>query len=208
VLVRAANAWLLLPTEHASVREDANIAGEPRDRHVRRRRGNSRVDAAAAGGMRRSGRARRIDARIQITGVLERVLNQTVQYATERIQFGRPIGKFQAIQQQLAVLANEVVASRMAVASACAALSGKGLGTAGHDRQDHLWSAAGRAPAIAHQVHGAIGFTREHSLHYATRRLWSWRAEYGSEAQWAAKLGKMAIEHGGDTLWERLTEAA
>jgi acyl-CoA dehydrogenase len=126
VLVRAANAWLLLPTEHASVREDANIAGEPRDRLTfvdavataasTRQPLEGCDDPAALGALMRA---------IQITGVLERVLNQTVQYATERIQFGRPIGKFQAIQQQLAVLANEVVASRMAVASACAALSGK-----------------------------------------------------------------------------------
>ncbi|QWC91111.1 acyl-CoA dehydrogenase family protein [Cupriavidus metallidurans] len=209
VLVRAANAWLLLPTEHASVREDANIAGEPRDRLTfddavataasTRQPLEGCDDPAALGALMRA---------IQITGVLERVLNQTVQYATERIQFGRPIGKFQAIQQQLAVLANEVVASRMAVASACAALSGKDWAQQAMIAKIICGLAAGRAPAIAHQVHGAIGFTREHSLHYATRRLWSWRAEYGSEAQWAAKLGKMAIEHGGDTLWERLTEAA
>ena len=42
--------------------------------------------------------------------------------------------------------------------------------------------AAGIGAAIAHQMHGAIGFTQEHQLHYLTRRLWSWRDEFGNEA--------------------------
>lgn len=209
VLVRADAAWLLMSTEGCEIGRNANIAGEPRDTvtfaDAMAEAASTASPLAAFDNPAPLGALMRA---IQITGVLERVLNQTVQYATERIQFGRPIGKFQAIQQQLAVLANEVVASRMAVATACARLHDADWATHAMVAKVICGLAAGRVPAIAHQVHGAIGFTREHSLHYATRRLWSWRAEYGSEAQWAARLGADAIAHGGGALWERLTEAA
>jgi acyl-CoA dehydrogenase len=65
--------------------------------------------------------------------------------------------------------------------------------------------AAGVAAGIAHQVHGAIGFTYEHSLHFWTRRLWSWRAEFGSESRWAAELGRAVVGRGADALWSDLT---
>jgi len=65
--------------------------------------------------------------------------------------------------------------------------------------------AAGLGAGIAHQVHGAIGFTYEHSLHFATRRLWSWRAEFGSESQWAQVLGRAIAARGANQLWPDLT---
>jgi alkylation response protein AidB-like acyl-CoA dehydrogenase len=65
--------------------------------------------------------------------------------------------------------------------------------------------AAGAVAEIAHQVHGAIGFTEEHSLHYLTRRLWSWRDEFGHEGFWAAELGRRVAEAGPDQLWPLIT---
>jgi acyl-CoA dehydrogenase len=65
--------------------------------------------------------------------------------------------------------------------------------------------AAGVGAGIAHQTHGAIGFTYEHSLHFATRRLWSWRAEFGSESAWARELGRAVAARGADALWSDLT---
>ena len=65
--------------------------------------------------------------------------------------------------------------------------------------------AATRACSIAHQVHGAIGFTREHSLHFATRRLWAWREQFGSDAWWAEALGRAAIAGGAAAFWPALT---
>jgi len=65
--------------------------------------------------------------------------------------------------------------------------------------------AAGIGASIAHQVHGAIGFTYEHALQFATRRLWSWRAEFGGESEWAAELGRSVAERGADALWPHLT---
>ena len=68
-----------------------------------------------------------------------------------------------------------------------------------------IGDAVDRATSIAHQVHGAIGFTYEHSLHFATRRLWAWRSEFGSDAFWAEELGGAALARGADALWPDLT---
>ena len=59
--------------------------------------------------------------------------------------------------------------------------------------------------AIAHQVHGAMGFTREYSLHQSTRRLWAWRDDFGAESVWAMRLGEAAIAGGAGDLWPALT---
>jgi acyl-CoA dehydrogenase len=140
-----------------------------------------------------------------IAGVVESVLRDSVQYANDRVQFGRLIGKFQAIQQSLAVLAGEVTSAQTAVLAACE-LAGV------HPRwfdvavaKVRSGQAAGLGANIGHQVHGAIGFTYEHSLHYATRRMWSWRAEFGADSVWARQLGRQAIQRGSSSFWSDLT---
>ncbi|MFJ4289037.1 acyl-CoA dehydrogenase family protein [Cupriavidus sp. NPDC089707] len=210
VLIRARSGsesvWLLLPTAGCMVEQDVNLAREPRDRLTF-------ADTAAVAAVQdcplgSASAAKALGAvmrAIQMAGVLERVLDQTVRYANERIQFGRPIGKFQAIQQQLAVLANEVVAARMAVSSACAAMATSQWEQQAMVSKVICGQAAGRVAAIAHQVHGAIGFTYEHDLHFSTRRLWAWRAEYGSETCWAREIGERAIRLGGTALWADVT---
>ena len=65
--------------------------------------------------------------------------------------------------------------------------------------------AAGTGAAIAHQVHGAMGFTYEHTLHHSTRRLWGWREEFGNETLWAERLGRMVAAAGADALWPFVT---
>jgi acyl-CoA dehydrogenase len=64
--------------------------------------------------------------------------------------------------------------------------------------------AAGKVAEICHQVHGAMGFTQEHPLHFATRRLWAWRDEFGHEAYWQQRIGMQVCAAGGDALWQRL----
>lgn len=136
----------------------------------------------------------------EMAGALERVLEMTVTYANERVQFGKPIGKQQAIQQQLAILAGQ--------AAACGAAAD--ITGAAFERLDVLPIAAAKARAgeaasiaapIAHQVHGAIGFTDEHRLHFFTRRLWAWRDEFGSQRHWSGVLGRKAIAAGGNGIW-------
>ncbi len=138
----------------------------------------------------------------QMVGALERVRELTVGYAAERRQFGQPLNRFQAVQQQLAELAGEVALAAAAVEVAAADPTPLRVAAA----RVVAGRAAGRASAIAHQVHGAIGFTHEHPLHRFTTRLWRWRDEHGTEAAWAESLGTLLARAGADRVWEALTE--
>lgn len=149
-----------------------------------------------------------------LVGALESSLDLAVAYANERTQFGKAIGKFQAIQQQLAHMAGAIsaarIATQIALQSACQALgapSGARTSLAFDVAVAKICAgeAATLATSVVHQVHGAIGFTQEHSLHYSTRRLWAWRDEFGSDAQWAQALGQAAIDAGGEGFWAGLT---
>ena len=140
----------------------------------------------------------------QIAGALDAALTLAVQYTRERKQFGRPLAAFQAIQQQLAVLAEETAAANMAAAAGFHAL----------DRGDAMFEcaaaklranrAAAIGAAIAHQAHGAMGFTQEYPLQKFTRRLWAWRSEYGNERHWAAEIGARVAAEGADNFWPDL----
>jgi acyl-CoA dehydrogenase len=141
----------------------------------------------------------------QIAGAIERTLTLSIEYANTRKQFGRPIGRFQAVQQLLAKLAAEAAAARSACDVAWATLDeGGDVVTAGMIAKIRASEAARVAAAIAHQVHGAIGVTDEHFLHYVTRRLWEWRQDYGSDVYWSRHLGALARANNGD-LWAFIT---
>ncbi len=132
-----------------------------------------------------------------IAGALQRVLETTLRYANERAQFGKPIGKFQAVQQQLAVLAEQAFAARMAAELACteSALQPQRLRAA--VAKARAAEAAEKAVAIAHAVHGAIGVTAEFDLQLLTRRLQEWRGDHGSASYWQAELGRALVDAKG-----------
>ena len=148
---------------------------------------------------------------MMMVGALESIVEQSVRYANDRVQFGKPIGRNQAIQQPLAQLAGDVVASRMATLVAAADApstrqvhaprAGFGIAVA----KIRCGEAATRGTSIAHQTHGAIGFTYEHPLNFATRRLWAWRDEFGGDTYWARQLGRAAIAAGSAGFWPALT---
>ncbi|MCX7274102.1 MAG: acyl-CoA dehydrogenase [Burkholderiales bacterium] len=146
-----------------------------------------------------------------MVGALERLLEESVRYAGDRVQFGRPIGRNQAIQQSLALLAGDVCSARVAALVACAdAPSSQNRDCSatefsGAVAKIRVGEAATRGTSIAHQVHGAIGFTHEHSLQFATRRLWAWREAHGSDAWWAQRLGEQAIAARGTGFWPAMT---
>ena len=145
---------------------------------------------------------------VMMVGALEWTLAQAVQYAAERVQFGKPIGKYQAIQQNLALVAGDVAAARMAARVAAddfSAADGAAALFSTAVAKVRCGEAATRATGIAHQVHGAIGFTQEHALHFATRRLWAWRDDFGSDAWWAAELGRAAIAARAARFWPAMT---
>ena len=145
-----------------------------------------------------------------LAGALEATLALCVEYANERQQFGRPIGKFQAIQHHLALMAGEVAAARAGADFAAGrlplALSEAAAFTfAAATAKLRTGGAAGQVAALAHQIHGAIGFSHEYHLHALTRRLWAWREEYGAEAYWAEYLGTAVCERGAAALWPFIT---
>lgn len=129
-----------------------------------------------------------------IAGAASRVLKLSLNYAAERQQFGKPIARFQAVQQQLSVLAEEVYAVRMA---AQLALRGNGLAVdprlaaLAKARASQAVSSIG---AIGHMVHGAIGITEEYDLQLYTRRLHDWRLQLGSERYWQQRLGQALLD--------------
>lgn len=142
----------------------------------------------------------------QMTGALVKTLDRTVEYANERKQFGRLIGKLQALQQQMSVQAEYVNYARCAVDTAITHLDSPQEWECIAAAKISAGEAAGKVCHTAHAVHGAIGFTREHLLQMCTRRLWAWRDEYGNEAQWATKLGDLCLGLESGRLWPWLTE--
>jgi alkylation response protein AidB-like acyl-CoA dehydrogenase len=147
---------------------------------------------------------------VQAAGALSTALELTIEYSMERVQFGRAIGKFQALQHSIAAFAGEVAAIN-AAADAAAEVVARApsidheawieIATA----KTRLEEAVNNGAAVAHQVHGAMGFTYEHRLHHLTRRLWSWRDEFGSDVIWARRLGEEVLSWGADELWPRIT---
>jgi len=142
---------------------------------------------------------------LTMAGALERVLDMTVQYAGERTQFGKAIGKFQVIQQNLAVLASQACAASSAADVAAHALAAGDKVLQIAIAKARAGEAAGIACGLAHQIHGAIGFTAEHRLHHFTKLLWSCRDEGGSEAYWNHRIGLQVVRTGADDLWSFLT---
>ncbi len=203
-----------LPAARCRLAPDDNLAGESRD--TVEVEGVSLTDTQVAliatgvtgEGLFRLGALARV---VQMAGALERCLTLAVNYVNERVQFGRPLAKFQAIQHHVATLAGEVSAATVAADAAVRVLAAHGIAEALLEiacAKIRTGEAVGVAAALVHQVHGAMGFTQEYPLHFMTRRLWSWRDEFGNEAYWADQLAGALLPAGGDALWPALTRHA
>ncbi len=210
VVVLDGDRVLVLDTGAASVTEGANLAEEPRD--------GLTLDGVTplATGTAPAGAAAELTLRaalaraLLLAGAARGALARSVAYAGERTQFGRPIGRFQAVQQMLAEAGAEVAAA--AAASAAATSTARRAGFAAPETAFAVAAAKARCSEaatavarIAHQVHGAIGFTREHALRLVTTRLWAWRDEDGDEAFWSDRVGAAALDAGADGLWPLVT---
>jgi acyl-CoA dehydrogenase len=194
----ARNAWCELTPGAGDVTGSVNLAGEPRDALPIPAAVEWVPLAEPAVTLLALGRA------VAMAGALEACLDMSLQYAGEREQFGRPIGRFQAIQHNLAVMAGEVAAANRAAAAAVDAIGGERFELEVAAAKARVGEAAGIVAEIAQQVHGAMGFTHEHRLHHFTRRAWAWRDEYGSETYWQERLGRHLAARGGDALWDFL----
>lgn len=147
---------------------------------------------------------------IQVCGALDRILEMSVAHACERVQFGRPLGKFQAVQNLVADIAAEAALARAATDGALAQAIRTDWSS---DGMEFLVAVArscvGHAVSVgvrnAHQVHGAIGTTREHRLHEFTAAVLAWRSEYGSVQFWDDKLTDFATAARAAGLWGLIT---
>ncbi len=210
---------VLLNARSAQCEPKLNVAGEPRDDlrfdgvtplAVAPLPAGTPADVLLLGGAMLRG--------AQIAGAMQAVLEQTTRYATERVQFGKPIGNFQSIQHAIAVLAEHCGAASVAAECAFAefALADTTDANAGRTALATATlpiaaakicsaEAASVAAQVAHAVHGAIGFTHEHALQQSTRRLWSWRSEFGNLTHWSQRLGQAVCAGGSAALWPSLT---
>ncbi len=198
---------VILPVSSARIERNQNLAGEARDtlhfdglpiQEVERYRVTAEM------------RERTINlgalARVaMMTGAMERIMELIIEHVQTRQQFGRPLSRQQAIQQHIALLAGELAAAKAALQNAIASFE---CGPAAKEialAKIRLNEGAGRFAKVAHQVMAAIGFTHEHSLHHSTRRLWSYRDEFGSEADWSNIIAKQLRQGNQNGLWEYVT---
>jgi len=196
----------LVDAKACSISNGTNMAGEPRDTVSFKSASPDEVwhgdvsiadEAFLRGALVRTAES---------SGALYRVVELARDHVTQRTQFGKPLGSFQAVRHRLAEIAEETAVTRVAVRVAaersveeiaelpviCAKLQSA--------------RAATIVSAGAHQLLGAIGTTEEHELGRHTRRLWSWRDEYGREEQWARNLGRRLVEAGEEMLWPEITQ--
>jgi acyl-CoA dehydrogenase len=139
----------------------------------------------------------------QILGAVEWVLTRSIEYAGERKQFGREISKFQVVQQMLAELADHMLASAVLTEAAAESLSDTMIAAA----RSRLGDAADAAIATGHQVHGALGFSKEYALNHRTRRLMAWRDDYGSVLEWRRELAGAFVTCSREQFWPAVSDA-
>ena len=144
---------------------------------------------------------------MQMAGAADKVLATTVEYSKQRVQFGRSISTFQAIQHMLAELSTYVAAVAAAARVAARDAEEGGGSFSIWAAKTQASDAANKICAIAHQSMGAMGFTHEHILHHYTRRLWVWRRDFGSESFWGEKIGAAVAKAGPQALWPSLTSS-
>ena len=182
-----------------------NLAGEPRDLVV--------VDATLGcdqviqlptrldrGTMERRGALSRA---VLMAGAMEQIASLTVRYTNEREQFGKPIITFQAVANLVVQVVEYATAAGAATRAAILAGPESPFEVAVAKQQTNELS--GIVASLAHQAHGAMGMTAEYELGNLTRRLRSWRQEYGSERYWSQWLGNYVVTGGPDNLWPRIT---
>lgn len=202
LLIEDAGRLALLRDGFRTVAEGSNLADMPRDRIA----AEGGVEIAPAGRLSIL-EAGAIARALAMAGALDTLVRLTVAHVSERKQFGRALSANQAIQHALSRLAGEAAAASAAadLAAEAFATPGAGCEPAIAAARCRIGEAAGIAVGIAHQLHGAIGFTAEHRLHWFTTALWSWRDEFGSAAWWTRRLGATALDRPASAYWPFIT---
>lgn len=190
------------PSDGPAVSRGVNLADEPRDTIVFDGvQVTARVDAPAGVTEQTLWERAALGRAALMAGAISAVATMTLRYSGEREQFGRPIGRFQAVQAHLVTIHQQAAVVASAIDGAVDAVE---LGRGGFEiacAKMLADRAARLVTAAAHQTHGAIGMTKEYPLHYLTRRLWAWRDEAGGHQRWADRLGAALVAHGPDALY-------
>jgi acyl-CoA dehydrogenase len=146
-----------------------------------------------------------------VAGAAEGAYRLTRDYVMQREQFGKPLARIPAVAAGLAGMKVAIVRLDAALARAV----DRHAADAGAALPARLGAAAAAAVVAAetaavcartaHQLHGAMGVTREYPLHHYTKRLWAWPGEVGSETHSAEYLGARALAGGEAAVWDELT---
>ena len=134
----------------------------------------------------------------QTAGVMQQALSMTAEYTSTRIQFGRPIGSFQAVQHRLADMLTDVEGARWTAYQAVTRL-GKGLPAAREVAVAKAWAsdACQRVAYAAQHLHGGVGMDLDYDLHFYFRWAKAMQLNLGP-----ADIHRGSIEF--NTLEERL----
>ncbi|OMB93507.1 acyl-CoA dehydrogenase [Mycobacterium sp. NS-7484] len=196
-------------TADLSLTHGTNLIGEPRD--------TIRLDDTGITGepvtrelVSQLRRKSALIRAIQTCAALDRAVALSIEHVASRVQFGRPLSKFQTIQNLISDAAAEAALGRAATEAALHTAVETDWQSAHLDFQiATARSCAGHAASVvtrnAHQVHGAIGTTREHRLHEYTRAALAWRSEFGSVRFWDNQVVAAAAAAGGQQLWALIT---
>ncbi|MCV7435802.1 acyl-CoA dehydrogenase [Mycobacterium seoulense] len=196
--------------EMLTITRGANLIGEPRDTVAAELSGwqGTPIGAGLVSQLRlKSGLVRAI----QVCAALDSILQLCIEHVTSRTQFGRPLSKFQGVQNLVSDVAAEAALARAATEAALTAgITREWSGPALEFLVAAARSCAGHATSLvvrnAHQVHGAIGTTREHRLHEFTRAALAWRSEFGSMRYWDDVVADAAMHASVGGLWSLITE--
>lgn len=208
LLEPSSNTVVAAPRSSYTIETATNMAGEPRDTIT-----FSAVtippdavavasDEVSAQALRERGALSRV---MLIAGALEAMLNLTIEYTETRQQFGKPVGRFQAVQQHLVWSAQDAAITKMA-AQIAARQAARGDGrfeiAAARSLANESVSTATRQ---CHQAHGAMGMTQEYALHHLSRRLWSWRSEWTHTDEWSGAVGRYLEQVGAANTYPLIT---
>ena len=200
VLAEGEGGLKLYPRTAIALTEGTSPDGNPRDKVAFT--GEPTAVFASNADLRAKGAFVRV---AQATGALEAGFQLAIDHVNTRVQFGKPLAKFQAVQQALAEASSEIAAVGASAQAAAAAFDAGDAGFEIAAAKLRTNRAIEIAVPILHRVHGAIGFTIEYPLNRYTRRLMGWRSEFGNDAFWARTLGERTAKLGGVGLWREIT---
>lgn len=194
----------LVSLEGCVVETGRNLAGEPRESvRFHQHRPLAVVAGISADMLLLRGALMRS---VQICAAAEQALKLAIGYTTTRKQFGKPLASFQAVQHQIAGAASKLAAARILLDAAYDDIaSGDASGREIAAARINACLAGSECAAVAHQVHGAMGYAWEYDLHRHTSAIQAWRAEFGPLAYWSERLGAQAVAAPSADLWQFIT---